>query len=136
VLHNTDIRNGKFKKYKVSCHKCNKEFEVEEREKLFPKKEKYFCSRSCANSLATANYDYAKKKLSKCKKCNKELIVSIHSNNEVCDECRKHPKQVNNHINILENKCDYCGKDLVNKKISFCTVKCSQEYNRLSYINK
>lgn len=40
---------GKIKKFKVSCNYCEKEFYVEERERLFPKKEKYFCSRSCAN---------------------------------------------------------------------------------------
>jgi len=43
-------RSGEYKLFKVHCHKCGKEFEVREREKLFPKKEKYFCSRSCANS--------------------------------------------------------------------------------------
>lgn len=43
-------KKEEIKKFKVSCAKCNKEFEVEENEKNFPKKDKYFCSRSCANS--------------------------------------------------------------------------------------
>lgn len=46
--HNT--RFGEFKSFIVTCHKCNKEFEVVERGKLHPQKEKYHCSRSCANS--------------------------------------------------------------------------------------
>jgi len=41
---------GEFKDFEVVCHKCNKKFIVKEREKKFPMKEKYFCSRSCANS--------------------------------------------------------------------------------------
>lgn len=36
--------------YEVKCHKCGKNFTVNERAKKFPKKEKYFCTRSCANS--------------------------------------------------------------------------------------
>ena len=48
ILFNKKL--GEFSLFKVRCHKCEKEFEVREREKLFPKKEKYFCSRSCANS--------------------------------------------------------------------------------------
>ena len=42
---------GKRVNFNVSCFSCNKEFIVKERSKLFPKKEKYFCSRSCANSI-------------------------------------------------------------------------------------
>ena len=41
---------GDFKKFKVICAKCGKEFEVEEREKEFPLKEKYYCSDFCAHS--------------------------------------------------------------------------------------
>lgn len=42
---------GKFKKFDVICANpnCNKKFQVKEREKLFPKKEKYFCCIGCAN---------------------------------------------------------------------------------------
>ena len=43
-------RFGAFKSYKVTCNKCGTEFEVRQREHSFPKKEKYFCSISCANS--------------------------------------------------------------------------------------
>ena len=41
---------GELKKFTVSCYKCNKEFDIEEREYQYPKKQKYFCSLSCANS--------------------------------------------------------------------------------------
>lgn len=43
------------KKFKVECKTCGKEFEVLEEESKFPKKEKYFCSRSCANTRHHSN---------------------------------------------------------------------------------
>ncbi len=42
---------GLVQEFQVSCKTCCKTFLVKEREKKFPSKEKYFCSRSCANSL-------------------------------------------------------------------------------------
>lgn len=41
---------GAYKKFDVVCRTCEVEFQVEEREKSFPSKAQYFCSRSCANS--------------------------------------------------------------------------------------
>lgn len=41
---------GVIKKFVVHCAKCTTNFIVEEGEKAFPKKEKYFCTISCANS--------------------------------------------------------------------------------------
>lgn len=38
------------KEFKVKCNECGKEFVVIEEETKFPIKEKYFCSRSCANT--------------------------------------------------------------------------------------
>lgn len=42
---------GELKYYMVKCDCCGNDFEVKEREKLHPQKEKYYCSRSCANSI-------------------------------------------------------------------------------------
>jgi hypothetical protein len=41
---------GSFKDFEVECFLCKKNFLVNEREKRHPEKEKYFCSRSCANN--------------------------------------------------------------------------------------
>jgi len=49
VKKQLDNKLGKYKKFYVTCSNCQGVFQVEEREKQFPKKEKYFCSRSCAN---------------------------------------------------------------------------------------
>jgi len=52
VKSSNDKTYGKLLKFKVVCYnpRCKKEFFIKEREKSFPKKEKYFCCRSCANS--------------------------------------------------------------------------------------
>jgi len=42
-------RYGYFEKFKVKCHVCGNEFYVIEREKRFPRKEKYFCSSHCVH---------------------------------------------------------------------------------------
>lgn len=42
---------GEKKTFEVTCETCNKRFDVIEREKIFPSKEKYFCNRQCANSV-------------------------------------------------------------------------------------
>ena len=44
-----DAKLGIIKDFTVVCSTCGKKFTVQEREKQFPKKDKYFCSRSCAN---------------------------------------------------------------------------------------
>ena len=56
-----DKKFGKLAKYDVLCYKCKKVFFVEEREKKFPEKEKYYCSRSCAN--ARIHSDKTKKRI-------------------------------------------------------------------------
>lgn len=45
-----DKRHGKLSDYNVTCNKCGNTFKVRERDLAFPSKEKYYCSRTCANS--------------------------------------------------------------------------------------
>lgn len=49
-LQNKINKFGNFKIFKVLCFKCNSLIEINEQEKLFPVKEKYFCSKKCSNS--------------------------------------------------------------------------------------
>ena len=53
---------GEFKDFEVICYVCHKKFIVHEREKLFPSKQRYYCSRSCANTRKHNNE--TKKKIS------------------------------------------------------------------------
>lgn len=80
ILATNNSRLGKLKEFCVDCSKCKKKFVVSERELQFPKKEKYFCSRGCANSHTIT--DDQKKKVSS------KLTGKIYANPvEVTIEC-------------------------------------------------
>lgn len=76
-------RYGPVKNFEVACHKCNEDFEVEEREEVFPNKEKYFCSTECARSFSTeAKREEINEKVSDTltgRKLSKEHIQSIRN---------------------------------------------------------
>jgi hypothetical protein len=83
-------RFGDFKIFKVNCFKCGKKFEISEREKLYPQKEKYYCSRSCANTRKHSDDTKQKIKNSTlkkehsikiCKCCYNEF--KTHRNNQI-----------------------------------------------------
>lgn len=97
-----DRNLGKLKKFDVSCDCCGKIFAVKEREKQHPKKDKYYCSRSCANSIGgkakaekhhydevahytTIAWRYHEKK---CIVCGEENVVAVHHLNENHDDNR------------------------------------------------
>ena len=83
-------RFGNFKKFIVICKICKREFEVNEREKLHPQKEKYYCSIKCANTRkhsektkqkirnSTIKKEYP---IKKCKYCIKEF--KTRRNNQI-----------------------------------------------------
>jgi len=55
-----DRKYGVQKSYTVLCHRCSTEFEVTERESVFPSKKNYYCSRSCANKHEVTSEHRAK----------------------------------------------------------------------------
>lgn len=80
---------GNYKKYSVKCNNCDIVFDVNERENLFPSKEKYFCSRKCANSVGgkakkekyglTGYISIAKQYYEqKCIVCGFDELVDVH----------------------------------------------------------
>jgi hypothetical protein len=82
-------RFGKLIEFKVNCEECNKLFYVKEREKIFPKKDQYFCSRSCANSQGgkakvekcglIGDRSIAKKYYKfECAVCGENRVVDVH----------------------------------------------------------
>ena len=87
-----DTKYGSFKEYVVKCVTCSSDITIKEREKLFPSKDKYHCSRSCANSnggIAKRNKLYKKGLLSyqaigrlfhmkQCIVCGFDKIVHFH----------------------------------------------------------
>lgn len=84
-----DEQLGKIIKFEVSCSGCDAMFIVEEREKQFPLKEDYYCSRVCANSVGgkakaekmenphyrTICFKYHEKK---CIICGEDIAMSVH----------------------------------------------------------
>lgn len=87
----SNVKFGLFKEFTVKCERCGKEYIVNEREKLFPQKEKYFCSRSCANKrvLSEETKEKIRKTLTKndtvkivYKQCNKECETTFKNNNK------------------------------------------------------
>lgn len=90
----------KWKVFDVSCFKCEKSIETREYNVESPKKDKYFCSRSCANSREWKKEDRLKKSVSakkskKVKEANKiigenrigrEFAKRIEVNCPVCSE--------------------------------------------------
>lgn len=105
---NTSIekRFGQLKPFTVECSKCSITFEVQERELSFPSKDKYFCSKSCANSRTITlrhrkktsetlsgreyipNYEVTKQ----CEECGKEFKYNKSGRNRhkrfCCNSCK------------------------------------------------
>lgn len=120
---------GQFKKFKVTCEKCENDFIVEEREKLFPQKEKYYCSKNCANSRNWSDKDKKKKSESL---TGKEIIERITIS---CKECGKLMR-----IPISNNRV-FCSRSCTTKWYNKNTDRCrraglksceKQKYNRRS----
>lgn len=102
IKERMDHTYGKTTKFSVTCSCCKKTFEVKEREKLFPSKQQYFCSRKCANSVGgrakadkyhtdeTARYMTVawRHHDRKCLVCGEENVVAVHHLNEVHSDNR------------------------------------------------
>ena len=109
-----NTRYGNIKDFTVSCETCKNNFIVQEREKMFPKKSIYYCSRSCSNKRVhsektkdkiknSLNIHYKNKntkpndkklKLSdeilNCIVCNKNFMKGKKRTRKTCSkECRK-----------------------------------------------
>lgn len=125
-----ETKYGKIKEFKVTCSHCGKEFIVQEREKCFPRKSKYFCSKHCSNRF---------NKLGRiiyftviCKLCNSEFKSRNPKQLFCCEEHHKEYEKLHN-ITIEHNQhckitktCEICGKQYVGfKKSRVCSLKCS-----------
>lgn len=129
-----DSKLGKKKNFSVICDCCGETFAVKERENQFPSKEKYFCSRSCANSTGgkrkaelyhyddVASYRTVALRYHelKCIVCGFDSVVDVHhidenhANNDpknlVC-LCPNHHRMV--HTNKFKKDLDLYIKDYI-----------------------
>lgn len=76
-------RYGELLRFNVKCAKCESIFEVKERELSFPSKEKYFCSRTCANSHIVS--DEHRKKTSRT--LTGRAYIPEQKVTKACEEC-------------------------------------------------
>ena len=124
----SDKRFGIFMNFSVLCQKCGNAHEVKEREKLFPSRTQYFCSRSCANSIGgkakSDKYHYDeiasyttvawRHHERKCLVCEETNVVAVHHLNENHDDnrpenlvplCPTHHQYMHSrHKHIIEDK--------------------------------
>lgn len=133
-LQNSDNKFGRLKEYTVKCKCCSKDFSIQEREKLYPQKEHYFCSKFCARSYSRSK-SVTKLKTVNCQKCGIELIVKHRSSKYICDNCKSRKPPVTIHKSILIGSCDQCGNKTKNNN-SFCNTTCYSEYNYHIKINE
>jgi len=117
LMAHFDRKLGVLKKFDVVCETCGVKFEVEERSKQFPKKEKYFCSRSCANKYSST--------------INKEQ-KNINISKGINEFWDNKGRTLNKYI--CKN-CDIEFQDK-NKNRIFCSMKCKREYDRKQMTNK
>lgn len=95
------------KEFEVVCAKCGKKFKVREKIDKFPKKEKYYCSKSCANSHKKS--ENSRKKISE-----------------------KLKKYYSSRLKRYKHICKGCGKEFENKKKNsiFCSNDCRIQYKK------
>lgn len=102
-----------WKTFSVVCNKCGKVFEIKEYKVDSPKKEKYFCSRSCANGKKWNDEDRRKKSESAIKS-DKVKMANIENGKK-----RKNFYFSNGikkeRIERISTKCLYCGEDIIHK---------------------
>lgn len=104
-----DQKLGKLLKFNVQCSKCNTTFDVEERELSFPSKEKYYCSRACANSHVVT--DEHRKKTSET--LSGKEYKPPEEITKICQECGKEFTYIKTNCN-RQKEC--CSKSCAMKK--------------------
>jgi len=115
-----DDKLGENKSFQVCCFNCNKSFEVTEREKQFPKREKYYCSRSCSNvrviskelrskiSSSLSGRIKVPREIRVCKNCNSDFEIKYTSKRIFCSKsCHVEFCKSDNEYITYKRKCEF-----------------------------
>ena len=113
-----NVKFGEYVIFTVNCSTCREQFNVKERERLFPSKERYFCSRKCSNSIGgkAKSQKYGLKQYrtiaekyyeQRCVVCGVSDILDVHHIDE--DRTNIHPSNLlflcpNDHYRFHRNK--------------------------------
>ena len=122
----SNVKFGLFKEFTVKCERCGKEYIVNEREKLFPQKEKYFCSRSCANKRIHSKE--TKEKIRRTLMLNTEAVKIF-----VCKKCGKEFDSKRKNRTFCSLSCSMSWKNIyleVGKKGGLASVKIQSKSRR------
>jgi hypothetical protein len=113
---------GELKNFNVICFKCKTPFIVEERESKFPSREKYYCSRSCANSREVSEEQKIKTSETLTGKTYIKPIEII----SVCENCEQEFSYIRKHKH-----------NTIIKPKRFCSISCSARFrNKLKRKNR
>src|ERR1035437_9716595 len=118
IFEHYNRSKGFLTEFEVICVKCGKKVIVKERALEYPKKEKYFCSLSCANKRVFADETKAKIKTALinrtvrqdrcCPQCNKIFSVSIYSHQKFCcGICNKNSRKTTDEYLLYKHKCQF-----------------------------
>lgn len=146
-------KQAKWKTFHVHCNKCNEIVVIKEYNVKSPKKEKYFCSRSCANSRIKTEEIKRKisesaKKSEKVKLANK--LIALKNKKRIESKVlyekikwRKNKKSIyqfkkesiKKEKNIYSTLCKNCNKEIQSYKRNIkyhkeCWLKCSGGYRK------
>ena len=155
LKENGMVKHGQLKIFEVECTTCHTQFQVQEFEKDFPSKERYFCSRSCANSysgkqanrrnisLGRKRFDkehpgyWAKnhssvikkvpiKEVRRCKWCDNEFETTNKSNAQCCSpSCASKYREFQDY----EKKLNAATSDAEKIKIQFRKYRLDASFN-------
>lgn len=129
IERRTQTNLKKWKEFEVYCHNCNVPFNIKEYNVEKPKKEKYFCCRSCSNVRVWT--EERRKKLSETAKKSEKVKRA----NKIIAENNRGFKNVGGTkiplTPMVETPCLYCGEIILHKKSKKrkyhhdCWLKCS-----------
>ena len=108
-----DAKNRKYgnkKEFTVACVTCSANFGVIERERHFPAKEKYYCSRACANSHS---------------------VTDLHRNKTKAS-MRAFYQKVGRSLDLMHKACLNCLApfETIKQTKRFCSKECANAHRR------
>ena len=112
---------GEMKKFRVQCATCGDWFEVEEREKQFPKKQRYFCSLKCAHQYSGHQADP--------KKISEGVIRTLKESGKY-KGVKIGKKKIYTRRQTYTKHCPVCNEDFqtFDKDKKCCSASCSKQY--------